>query len=115
MFLNDDDLSGLLEAFHEKWRPIKVLPGSQIAWFTFYELLWDGWDDDDDDDDNHDDPRMMMMININDCDDNCEYGDSDDFQQVQIVMIERDLNLLVCWECSWWTYHSWSHLDKTNN
>ena len=43
---------------------------------------------------------MMMKININDCDDNCEYGDSDDFQQVQIVMIERDLSLLICWECS---------------
>ena len=39
-------------------------------------MAWDG-----DDDDNYDDPRMMMMmmmmININDCDDNCEYGDID--------------------------------------
>ena len=37
---DDDDSFGLLEAFfHEKRSPIKVLPGSQIAWFTFYELL----------------------------------------------------------------------------
>ena len=37
---DDDDPFGLLEAFfHEKRSPIKVLPGSQIAWFTFYELL----------------------------------------------------------------------------